>query len=161
MSMPRKHADCTLKNKQKKKHWFTVWANLFLWEQVGLQVFRKSFLLIKLSQSNGQTVPQFGCSIWKRSDSELFSLLLFPLSTLGMLVSWCFEPSQPQRITSGLTLTELVSWCFEPSRPQRITSGLTLTELVSWCFEPSRPQRITSGLTLTELVSWCFERTRP
>ena len=25
-----------------------------------------------LSQNNGQTVPQFGCSIGKRSDSEVF-----------------------------------------------------------------------------------------
>ena len=38
----------------------------------------------------------------------------------GGLVSWCFEPRQPER----LGLKTLVSWCLEPSQPQRITSGL-------------------------------------
>ena len=35
--------------------------------------------------------------------------------TLKQLHSWCFEPSQPHRVISGL-----VSWCFEPSQPQRV-----------------------------------------
>ena len=79
------------------------------------------------------------------------------LNTRGEFVSWCFEPSQPQRITLGLnTRGELVSWCFEPSQPQRITLGLnTRGELVSWCFEPSQPQRITLGLN-TRGETECF-----
>ena len=34
-------------------------------------------------QSKGQTVPQFGCSIGKRSDSEVFFVVVF-LSILGV-----------------------------------------------------------------------------
>ena len=34
-----------------------------------------------------------------RGDSDFWSL---PPLTVSQLVSWCFEPSQPQRITSGL-----------------------------------------------------------
>ena len=72
MSIPQRHAHCAFKKKKKKSHWCSVRANLILGEQVGLQVFLKSFLGIMLSQSNGQTVPQCGCSIEKRSDSEVF-----------------------------------------------------------------------------------------
>ena len=32
--------------------------------------------------------------------------MLGPCSTATELVSWCFEPSQPRRITSGLTAIE-------------------------------------------------------
>ena len=80
MSLLQQHAHCVFK--QKKNHWCTVWTILILGEQVDLQVFLKSFLPIMLFQSNGQPVPQFGCSIEKCSDSKMF--LLFPWSTLGM-----------------------------------------------------------------------------
>ena len=43
-------------------------------------------------------------------------------------VSWSFEPSQAQRVISGLILAQLVSWCFEPSQAQRVISGLILAQ---------------------------------
>ena len=55
-------------NKERKKRKVTgaqFEVNLSLWEHWVLQVFLKSFLRIMLSQSNGQTVPQCGCSIGK------------------------------------------------------------------------------------------------
>ena len=67
--MLQQHAHCAFTHK-KRSHWCTVWANLILWEQVGLQVFLKSFLRIVLSQGNGQTVPRLGCSSGKCSDSK-------------------------------------------------------------------------------------------
>ena len=56
---------------------------------------------------------------------------------VGLSLSWCFKPSQPKQILSGL-----VSWCFEPSQPQRITSGL-----------------IISGLRKTFIQRYIVERT--
>ena len=70
----------TKQNKQTKKkterrrtesYQCTVWAKLILWELVGLQVFLKSFVRIMFSQSNGWTVPKFGCSTGKCSDSKV------------------------------------------------------------------------------------------
>ena len=44
-----------------------------------------------------------------------------------MLANSFVKSESPLIFTSFLCL-ELVSWCFEPSQPQRITSGLTLSE---------------------------------
>ena len=42
--------------------------------------------------------------------------------SLLLFVSWCFQPSQPLRATSGLN-SKFVNWCFEPSWPLGIISG--------------------------------------
>ena len=44
-------------------------------------MFLKSVLRIMLSQSNGQTVQQFGCSIGKHSDSEVFLIAVSLVDT--------------------------------------------------------------------------------
>ena len=64
MSKMQKHAHFTWglvdgRWELSKSHWFTDWMNfLFFWEEVGLQVFLRSFLWITLFQTNRQTVSQ-------------------------------------------------------------------------------------------------------
>ena len=80
LTKKKKKTTTKKKKKEKKGHWCTVWANLILCEQVDLQVFLKKFLWLMLSQSNGHTVPQFGCSTGKCSKvlfDELGTQVLF------------------------------------------------------------------------------------
>ena len=87
-------------------------------------------------------------------------------------VSWCFEPSQPQRITSELNtnFNLSASYSFHESlyhKPLSLSQNTaqilpTISErktrilfclLVSWCFKPSQPQRITSELNTNFTVT--------
>ena len=80
------------------------------------------------------------CSFSKRSyNSEFLEItkrrleICFPLQKdEDLLVSWCFKPSQPQRITSGLTLAKDVSGVGRRSlpgvwlKPKKSTFGVIL-----------------------------------
>ena len=60
------------------------------------------------------------------------------------------DPRQPHRVKSGLTWGWLVG--AHPSRLQGVKSGQTDWPLqVSWCFEPSQPHRVVSGLYIDYL----------
>ena len=61
----------------------------------------------------------------------------------SQLVSWYFEPGQPQRITSWLKVTPRVSE--KRGRHAKIPDKQADRE-VNWCFEPSKSQRIISRL---------------
>ena len=62
-----------------------------------------------------------------------------------MFVSWCFEPSQAQRIPSRLNNQVFVSWCFEPSQAQRIPSRLNNQDVLA-TFKQKKPSRFESSV---------------
>ena len=89
------------------------------------------------------------------------------------LVSWCFEPSQPQRITSGLNTNfklspshsfhkslYQMSFFFSPSQTTAqilpTISERRTSYLFSCCFQPSQPLGITSGLNTNANVSLSY-----
>ena len=51
---------------------------------------------------SGSLLAKYGCIPTLRASNMLNKSLMFALVRSAELVSWCFEPSQPQRITSGL-----------------------------------------------------------
>ena len=81
MSMLQHHAYCVLKTRRRKRsQCCTVWADLVLWEQVGLQVFPKSFLELMHSL---RVMSKLFHGLGVALDSKVL-LLLFPWLTWGM-----------------------------------------------------------------------------
>ena len=71
------------------------------------------------------------------------------------LVNWCFEPSQPLGIASGLKETFIKRYIVERTneaeiRPEAKSEKTDSSRgIVDWCFEPSQPLGIISGLKET------------
>ena len=81
MSMMQQHAHCAFKNIERRRrkslvHSLSTSDSLRTGRASGfLKSFLRIMLSLSLSQSNEQTVPQFGCSTGKCSDSKVFLLL--------------------------------------------------------------------------------------
>ena len=80
---------------------------------------------------------------------------------VSSLINWCFQRSQPLRITSGLKETFIKRYIVERTNQAEIRpeEQSQITELVSWCFNPSQPLGITSGLKETFIKRYIVERT--
>ena len=69
-----------------------------------------------------------------------------------MIVNWCFEPSQPLGIISGLKVSLLVSWCFEPSQPLGVTLGLNTNPNLSVSYSAHKSFNINHNISTAHLV---------
>ena len=85
-------------------------------------------------------------------------------------VTWCFKPSQPQRIISGLKETFIKRYIVERTDKAEISPEEQSekaescrenlwNEIVNGCFEPSQPLGIISGLKETFIKRYIVERT--
>ena len=87
----------------------------------------------------------------------------FSQSQLSVLVSWCFEPSQPQRITSGLHLSmqtllhvsvhpRLQSYALSSARTLQILQSMSRVRwIIGNIKTPSKHRRLSSA-TLSQLA---------
>ena len=74
-------------------------------------------------------------SVHQQTQTDVIRFSLTPRA-----VSWCFQPSQPQRIISGLR--DFVSWRLKPRQPQWIISGLKETFIKRYMAESANKTEI-------------------
>ena len=110
-----------------------------------------------MSSRDGEISFRDACVERKDRNVEARHKLLFPSHLETTLLS-CTTSNKQTRLPSHVVfllqciISQLVSWCFEPSQPRRITSGLN----TNFTLSPNYSFRNSSYHKLSFLSQWIF-----